>query len=667
MLQDTMELLWRVCVTWIMSLLFVHSAFSTILYSCTFEDVSSCWLNVEAARLTWMIGGHRTDPSGQGPPADHTWGTEVGKYVYTRSEDKVVGTPLVRKLTSAHFQLAIGEGVLSFYFFLWGSPGNTLNVYAECNSDMSLIWGYGSSTGLMNSWTRAEALVLCNDSFTIIFQSIHNFNNSFIAVDDITLNGKETDSLVSVKTPTTGTNVATEDVVKEPSVTPDVTSESPQVHMNTMPTGGVYNQPQGTMTLSIILFLLALLFMIVSLTVHCYIWHKRKKCAVRMRTKQINVHNSGYSCPVHSTHLPKVVVHSEDYKMPTTRKSELKHGLQAEKPSVKSTESGTVANGGLPSSIALPILRGRSKTVPNKRSFEHYEAIEMGSDSDEDSEKGKRVLSATGNKRKKGFVGKARHFTRSNSLPTSPGNDFYESIDHSRINPAPLAYQVTDLLPSLSSTNTLVDELQDTRSSIGSIPSIQSNHLKPPMLYDNLERKSPLLSQPSRHSPTSSNYTPPSLLNLSGSQCNVASLYDTVSTSQADASSLSSYDTPTVHMDSSPQVNPFFQSVQPSEMYNALNRHPRPNTPPVIGDGSLTPSPPSPAVFRPSAYQMPQPKPKDCPPQQNEYHTLDPDAISDTSFEKPVSVDSETAYESPQTKTLQQVKSESSHDYEDLD
>ncbi|XP_038056108.1 uncharacterized protein LOC119728108 [Patiria miniata] len=660
----TMESIRHVCIACVLSLVLVHVAFSAdkILYSCTFEDLSTCSLGVDPARVTWMIGDHMTDPGGQGPPADHTWGTEEGNYVYTKSEDKVKGTSLEPKLTSANFELSTGEGVLSFYFFLWGSSGNALKVHADCSDsdDMSLIGEFNLSTGSMDTWARAEALISCNGSFKIIFQAIHNANGSFIAVDDIALSSTDRDAVVSVKTPAPKTEP--EKDVKEP----DVTSDLPQVPMSTMPTGGVHNRPHETITLSIILFLLALLFMIISVIVHCCIWRKRKKCSVKMRN-QMSVHNSGYNCPIHTNQPPGVIISMEDFKTPTGGQSD----QNAEKASMRSSESGIVANGGgILARLVAPYQRVRSKTVPNKRSFEHYESIEIESDGDEDADKEKRVLSETGDKRKKGFLGKARHFTRSNSLPTSPGNDFYESIDHGPRKQGPLAYQVTDLLPGASSTSTLVGDTQDNRSDC-SIPSIHSNHLKPPMLYDNLERRSPLLIHPSRHSPSSGNYTPPSHLNLnlSGSQCNLESLYNTVSTSQCDIASLSSYETPTSHVDSpssiNPHLNPFFQSVQPGDTYDSLNRRRRTNPSPVIADGApSTPTPPSPTSSVPSSYQTPKPKTDNLPP---EYQTLDPDAISDASFERSASESSETAYECPQTKKIQHVKSESSHDYEDLD
>ncbi|XP_071808086.1 uncharacterized protein [Asterias amurensis] len=691
-----MDLLKRqVYITLLVCWIQLTDAVNEVIYSCTFDESKECGLFYHAMTVSWNIKDESVLLARQGPAADHTWGTDYGKYVFSASKTNLIASTFAPKLTTGNLTLPNGEGVLSFYHFSWGAPGNVLNVDINCGDNMDRIWTSGPSGPVMSSWVRTEKTVKCSGPFKVIFEGVHSANHSNIALDDILLYGNRKESSTIVSKLTTPVTI---DSVPFGGGGPDMNREKPP--QMTMPTDGVHNQPTGTMMLAIIIFTVTFVLFVVSVTIHCVIWRRRAKRNVKLRKRPVSLLNSAYNCPIHAKPDAKPTTNGTKRKAPVRYLSDEERTVGFEKSdagrqSPRSSESGVVVDSHWLANKIPFLNRGRSKTVPNKRSFECYETIEMTGDGGDDQEK--RVLSDKGGRMKQGFLGRHSNFSRSNSLPTSgsPRNDFYESIDQGRALHGPFAYEVTDLM---SGTCSVID---GSTSSISSIPSMNIALLKPSSTYDNLERKSPLL--PPRHSPGIVNYTSPSIHSI-GSNYNIASLYSTAAppSQGSDGVSLSSYDMLSMHADMSRddtpttnhQSNPFFQAVNPSgEHYSSLNRCPSnhtvkptpervsnvplPTTPdqsdyqtPIKSpaakpqDAGLYPTPTTPDQ---SDYQTPIKSPAAKPQDAGLYHTLDPDAVSDASFERSMSEEARTNYETPQLLNVKNIRKESSHDYEDLD
>ena len=87
--------------------------------------------------------------------------------MFSASKTDLIASTFAPKLTTGNMTLPTGEGVLSFYHFSWGAPGNVLNVDIKCGDKMDRIWTSGPSGPVMSSWLRAEETVKCSGPFKV--------------------------------------------------------------------------------------------------------------------------------------------------------------------------------------------------------------------------------------------------------------------------------------------------------------------------------------------------------------------------------------------------------------------------------------------------------------------------------------------------------------------
>ena len=96
---------------------------------CDFEAFNMCqWKSDQSAKFSWLLNRGRTATPNTGPSGDHTTSSEKGVYIYTES-----GYPLKEndsaRIVSPAVKMRSGlGGCLKFYYHMYGSDVNTLNV-----------------------------------------------------------------------------------------------------------------------------------------------------------------------------------------------------------------------------------------------------------------------------------------------------------------------------------------------------------------------------------------------------------------------------------------------------------------------------------------------------------------------------------------------------------
>ncbi|GFU16629.1 MAM and LDL-receptor class A domain-containing protein 1 [Nephila pilipes] len=153
---------------------------------CDFEEGTCSWKNGKKQYKWKRSSGSSILPEGIGPTFDNTVGTKSGYYIMFSSRNKPEGSEAV--FESEIFPPEEEEFCLTFYYQMKGKYLGTLKVIKMDRSTFnSTLWLMrGNQTEF---WKKGMAIIQPSvEEYQIVFQGVTgNGNNSFMAIDDISI------------------------------------------------------------------------------------------------------------------------------------------------------------------------------------------------------------------------------------------------------------------------------------------------------------------------------------------------------------------------------------------------------------------------------------------------------------------------------------------------
>ncbi|XP_033638977.1 MAM and LDL-receptor class A domain-containing protein 1-like [Asterias rubens] len=155
---------------------------------CDFEIDECTWTNYRGTEddFDWLRNAGGTPSYATGPSTDHTTGTGRGFYIFLETSSPRVNGDKAW-FVSEHIDPSAGR-CLTFWYHMYGSTVNALNVYVQSAkaSSLSQVWTRSGSQG--NYWRMGEASLSSNDEFWAIFEGIAGTDyRGDIAIDDVDL------------------------------------------------------------------------------------------------------------------------------------------------------------------------------------------------------------------------------------------------------------------------------------------------------------------------------------------------------------------------------------------------------------------------------------------------------------------------------------------------
>lgn len=180
---------------------------------CDFEDTDCGYLQDFTDNFDWTINTGFTSTTNTGPPADHTFGTSLGHYMYIESSaprhpgDKA-------RLNSPMLNITTGS-CLQFWYNMHGATMGTLNIYRHNEEGLgNPIWFRSGEQGV--EWEVGQVTLQSALPFQFTFEGIVGPGyTGDVSIDDILLvpgpcpgegNCDFEDSLCTWKNTATGDN-----------------------------------------------------------------------------------------------------------------------------------------------------------------------------------------------------------------------------------------------------------------------------------------------------------------------------------------------------------------------------------------------------------------------------------------------------------------------------
>lgn len=144
---------------------------STTIYDCNFEAGWFCNWNLDAENdMNWKVQQGPSNIIFTGPSADHTLETALGYYIYIRTEAPVVYGDSAR-LISPVVNFNPSGVCLRFFYHMYGSNINKLNVYAKKNDDLGKpIWQKNGQQG--NRWHLGKVFLENLIDFQFVLEGV---------------------------------------------------------------------------------------------------------------------------------------------------------------------------------------------------------------------------------------------------------------------------------------------------------------------------------------------------------------------------------------------------------------------------------------------------------------------------------------------------------------
>eukprot|EP00794_Sanderia_malayensis_P017044 gene17044-18759_t len=155
---------------------------------CEFESTAICGYTQDAGDdFDWTRGTANTTSWSTGPPADHTYGTKFGHYMFLEaSYPRQPGDRAV--LESPEYPATLFGKCVEFYYHMYGAAMGTLRIYLRKGGilETTPVWSMSGNQG--KKWHRATFSVVSPQSWKIVFEGIRGGSfTSDAAIDDITI------------------------------------------------------------------------------------------------------------------------------------------------------------------------------------------------------------------------------------------------------------------------------------------------------------------------------------------------------------------------------------------------------------------------------------------------------------------------------------------------
>ncbi|XP_021371354.1 MAM and LDL-receptor class A domain-containing protein 1-like [Mizuhopecten yessoensis] len=161
-----------------------------VAMSCDFESTTVCGFQQDHTdQFDWTRGSGSTGSRGTGPSNDHTYGTSRGHYMFTEASGRHPGNKA--RLISPIYKGPSTPMCLKFWYHMYGSSGQTLNIYRLTRGVLGTpIWSKSGSQG--NPWLVASVSIpvasQSNSPYQVVFEGIIGRTfRSDIGIDDFSI------------------------------------------------------------------------------------------------------------------------------------------------------------------------------------------------------------------------------------------------------------------------------------------------------------------------------------------------------------------------------------------------------------------------------------------------------------------------------------------------
>ncbi|KAI8506650.1 hypothetical protein Bbelb_160770 [Branchiostoma belcheri] len=160
--------------------------FLTGLIDCTFETDLCRWTQSTQDNFAWTRHHGATSSSGTGPSFDHTVGDQTGHYIYIETSSLQVSDKA--RLYSPTVYPTSSTMCLRFWYHMYGSTTNRLNVYIQTGSALPTIPTFQRTGPQGDRWIQAEVEVYSAGPYQVVMEGVHGTSfTGDIALDDITM------------------------------------------------------------------------------------------------------------------------------------------------------------------------------------------------------------------------------------------------------------------------------------------------------------------------------------------------------------------------------------------------------------------------------------------------------------------------------------------------
>ncbi|XP_033121015.1 MAM and LDL-receptor class A domain-containing protein 1-like [Anneissia japonica] len=157
------------------------------LVQCDFEDQSICsFVQDSSDDFEWTRASGTTPSIATGPSFDHTHGNQTGYYMYIETSSPRILDEVARLRTPPY--LATHGQCIEWFYHMYGSTMNTLNVYVVDNTDnvSTLVWTKTNNQG--NEWIFGQVSVATSGTFHTVFEGIAGGSyTGDIGLDDVSI------------------------------------------------------------------------------------------------------------------------------------------------------------------------------------------------------------------------------------------------------------------------------------------------------------------------------------------------------------------------------------------------------------------------------------------------------------------------------------------------
>ncbi|KAK3579749.1 hypothetical protein CHS0354_002400 [Potamilus streckersoni] len=155
---------------------------SGLYFDCDFENGLCGWIQATNDNLDWKIGSGPTETFFTGPIGDHTFGNNLGHYLYLESTGFKVGnnarlqSPVILRGMDWCFQ---------FWYHMLGVTAGTLNVYIKVGSaSLRLLWNISGNQG--DQWQMGKIYISVQNDYFLVMEAVRGSDQfGDIAIDDI--------------------------------------------------------------------------------------------------------------------------------------------------------------------------------------------------------------------------------------------------------------------------------------------------------------------------------------------------------------------------------------------------------------------------------------------------------------------------------------------------
>ena len=152
-------------------------------YSCTFEDNTCKWNNVNNGTFIWQKNSGATPTSNTGPSIDHTTLGSTGHYMYVDASNGFVFN--TAQYQSPLLQQSSSSCQMVFYYHMNGAGIGELRVYSQIGTRKTQLYYLNGNQG--NSWKKAVIPIgRIRSQFKMLISARRYYSSlGDIAIDDI--------------------------------------------------------------------------------------------------------------------------------------------------------------------------------------------------------------------------------------------------------------------------------------------------------------------------------------------------------------------------------------------------------------------------------------------------------------------------------------------------